>query len=43
MIQSLIIVLASIALTDTIKAPPKCACCDETHKQFDFWVDKIKE
>lgn len=36
--RSLIIVLTFFALADTVKAQTNCACCDETHKQFDFWV-----
>jgi hypothetical protein len=36
--KSLIIVLAIFALSGRIKAQTNCACCDETHKQFDFWV-----
>ena len=38
MMKSLIIVLAFIALTGTSEAQTNCACCNETHKQFDFWV-----
>jgi hypothetical protein len=38
MIKSIIIVLAFFALTSTMKAQTNCACCNETHKQFDFWV-----
>lgn len=30
-------------LTDSIKTQTNCANWNETHKQFDFWVDKIKE
>jgi len=36
--KSLIIILAIFALTGDIKAQSDCACCNETHKQFDFWV-----
>ena len=38
MMKSLIIILAFFAITGAIKAQTNCACCNETQKQFDFWV-----
>jgi len=38
MMKSIIIFLAFFALTGTLKAQTNCECCNETHKQFDFWV-----
>jgi len=38
MMKSLIIFLVFFALTGSLKAQTNCACCNETHKQFDFWV-----
>jgi hypothetical protein len=35
--KSIFFILLSFALTNVLNAQSHCACCMESHKQFDFW------
>ena len=36
--KSIIVVLMALILTGSLLAQSNCACCTETHRQFDFWL-----
>jgi len=36
--KPILVFLLSIVLTGSLIAQTDCACCTETHKQFDFWL-----
>ena len=38
MLKTLLIILILFSVTNTLNAQNDCPCCDETHKQFDFWI-----
>jgi hypothetical protein len=38
LMKSLLIFVLSYALINSLQAQTDCSCCDEPHKQFDFWV-----